>query len=64
MRTRRDRSDRVPKPREGGDPDALPHALTFFLSAAERRAVLRALRRFERDRARALLRALGIEIKR
>jgi len=38
-------------------PDArdLPHALTFFLTARERAAVLRALRRVHHDRGRALL---------
>lgn len=38
----------------------LPWALTFFLSADERRRVLRALRRLHTDRSRALLLALGI----
>ena len=38
----------------------LPHALTFFLTEDERRKVLRRLRRIDRDRARALLKALRI----
>lgn len=46
-------------------PDSLPHPLTFFLTAPERRAVLRALRRHHKtrttpDRSRALCIALGI----
>ena len=46
-------------------PDSLPHPLTFFLTAAERRAVLRALRtrhktRTTLARSRALCLALGI----
>jgi len=40
--------------------DRLPHALTFFLTEDERRKVLRRLRRIDKDRARALLRALRI----
>lgn len=52
------------------DPETLPHALTFFLTRAERAAVLRALRAHARARgglvagkpwrAAALLGALGI----
>jgi hypothetical protein len=42
--------------------EALPYALTFFLSPAERREVLRALRRRHTDRARALCLALGVEV--
>lgn len=41
--------------------DDLPHALTFFLSSDERAAVLRALRRRDKDRSRALLRALRLD---
>jgi hypothetical protein len=33
----------------------LPHPITFFLSAGQRLDVLRALRRLDPDRARALL---------
>jgi hypothetical protein len=39
----------------------LPRALTFFLTEAQRAAVLCALRRRDSDRSRALLRALRIE---
>lgn len=44
-------------------PDAgdLPHPLTFFLSADDRALVLRALRRRDRHRSTALLRALRID---
>jgi len=38
----------------------LPHALTLFLTRDQRRAVLRRLREVDKDRARALLRALGV----
>ncbi|MCL4220142.1 MAG: hypothetical protein KJZ65_02110 [Phycisphaerales bacterium] len=41
--------------------DHLPHALTFFLTAGQRRAVLQTLRAHHARRAEALLRALGIE---
>lgn len=46
-------------------PDSLPHPLTFFLTAGERRAVLRALRKRHKTRttlarSRALCIALGI----
>lgn len=34
--------------------------LVFFVSASERRLIVRALRRLDRDRARALLRVLGL----
>lgn len=40
---------------------SLPHALTFFLTEDERREVLRKLRRIDKDRARALLRALRLD---
>lgn len=62
MRTRRECKGCVPAPREGVDAAGLPHALTFFVSAEDRRAVLAKLRRIEKDRARALLRALKIDI--
>ncbi|MEM9065884.1 MAG: hypothetical protein AAGB51_10390 [Planctomycetota bacterium] len=42
------------------DRDHLPHPVTFFLTESERRRVLKKLRRIDRDRARALLVALGI----
>lgn len=41
--------------------DGLAHPLTLFLTEAERSRVLAALRRFHRDRVRALLKALGVE---
>lgn len=52
---------RVPEPGTPVRSDDLPHALTFFLTKAQRRAVLRALGRHGRDRAVALLRALGLD---
>ncbi|KAA0215902.1 MAG: hypothetical protein DYG94_07030 [Leptolyngbya sp. PLA3] len=42
-------------------PEQLPHALTFFLNAGQRQAVLKALQRHHARRVDALLRALGIE---
>lgn len=42
-------------------PGELPDAITFFVTRAERNAALRALRAIDRDRGRALLRALGID---
>lgn len=55
--------DRVPpQPRPPAPGGSLPRALTFFLSAGERGAVLRALRRRSGHgrREEALLEALGI----
>jgi len=49
-----------PSPAPAPDPNALPRPLTFFLSGAERKAVLRALRATHTDRRLALLRALSI----
>ena len=42
----------------------LPHALTFFLTVAQRRAVLASLRRLHRSRETALLRALDLDPER
>jgi len=41
--------------------DRQPHPLTFFLTVAERREVLRALRTRDADRRTALLRALNLK---
>ncbi|MFG0275081.1 MAG: hypothetical protein ACF8QF_08490 [Phycisphaerales bacterium] len=41
----------------------LPHPVTFYLTAEERRALLKKLRRHDADRTRALLAALKIERK-
>lgn len=41
--------------------EELPHALTFFVTAAQRRAVLVRLRALHARRVEALLQALGIE---
>ncbi len=49
------------KPMPAPNPDTLPSAVTFFLTAGQRREVVRALRAIDRDRARALLLALGIK---
>ncbi|MFG0326939.1 MAG: hypothetical protein ACF8SC_06695 [Phycisphaerales bacterium JB037] len=49
----------VPVPREARE-SALPYPLTFFLSAGERRRVLKKLDAFDEPRERALLLALGV----
>ena len=48
-----------PAPRAAAPREALPHALTFFLTGAQRSRVLARLSRVHRDRATALLIALG-----
>lgn len=59
MRTRKhDRTVPIPAPDPG--PDQQPATLTFFLSLAEREAVLAALRTRHRSRRVALLRALRL----
>ena len=50
----------VPQPIKPTPVAHMPRPLTFFLSAKERTAVLRALRTFDQDRAIALLQALSI----
>lgn len=40
---------------------AAPSSVTFFVTAAQRRAILARLRKVHRDRAAALLAALGID---
>ncbi|MCA9289407.1 MAG: hypothetical protein KDA05_12515 [Phycisphaerales bacterium] len=51
----------MPAPLEPVNRPVLPHALTFFLTVAQRRAVLKSLRHLHRSRETALLRALDIE---
>ncbi len=51
---------RVPRPAPPPEPGELPRTLTFALTADERAAVLRVLRRYDSDRALALRMALGI----
>lgn len=48
----------------GVDEDRLPHALTVFVTAGERRRVLKRLRREHADRRVALLRLLGVTAER
>ncbi len=50
----------VPQPQLPTPMTQMSRPLTFFLSAKERTAVLRALRTFDQDRAIALLQALSI----
>ncbi|MEM0982366.1 MAG: hypothetical protein AAGI17_00285 [Planctomycetota bacterium] len=54
--------DRVPKPKPDTEPADARVGLTFFLTAQERTAVLRVLRRHHKTRSCALLLALGLEI--
>lgn len=52
-------SRRPPPPARGPSVDSLPASLTFFLTAAQRAAVLERLADVHTDRAVALIRALG-----
>jgi hypothetical protein len=63
MRTRRRSTVAPPSPVPAPPPvpERLPASLTFFLTGAQRRAVLERLARIHRDRARALLDALRID---
>lgn len=56
-------NQRLSKPVLETHTDELPTALTFFLTRAQRTHVLRSLRAFDTDRAKALLIALGTESK-
>jgi len=51
--------DALPIPRNEAHSGTLPSALTFFVSRAQRAAILRALKQLSDDRSRALLIALG-----
>lgn len=53
--------DPPPEPAPPPEPDAMPQPVTFFLTAAQRRAVLSALRSVDDDRTTALLRVTGVE---
>jgi hypothetical protein len=52
-----------PVPATPPEAGRMPHGLTFFLESRERARVLRALRRFDRDRRTALLRALRVRVR-
>lgn len=49
-----------PQPHPPPNPEALPHPITFFTTARERSAILKALRRLAPDRRTALCKSLGI----
>ena len=49
----------LPKPIPETNTGTLPSALTFFVTRAQRNAILRTLKRLSDDRSRALLIALG-----
>jgi hypothetical protein len=57
------RPDDPPRPVRAPPPDALPSSVTFFVTAAQRRALLARLREIHHDRAAALFAALGIDPK-
>lgn len=48
-------------PGRPAEPNDTPYPLTFFLRARQRVRVLAALRPLDADRARALLKALGLD---
>ena len=52
---------RVPTPAAPPDAGTVPASITFFLPAAQRRAVLAALKEHHSDRTAALLAALRIK---
>lgn len=60
MKTPRPTPAVPPAPEPPPAPGLMPASLTFFLTGAQRRAVLERLARIHRDRARALLGALRI----
>ena len=60
MNHRRPGHDDVPAPTTPSSEHELRDGVTFFVTRAERRALLVALRAIDRDRSRALLRALGL----
>lgn len=49
----------LPEPRPETSTGSLPSALTFFVTRAQRNAILRTLKRLSDDRSRALLIVLG-----
>lgn len=58
--TTRPRTASPPRPAPPPPLGRLPASLTFFLTASQRAGVLRALSALDRDRAAALLKALGL----
>ena len=59
---RRKTSRESAPPRQAGLVDDLPYAVTFFLTAGERREVLHKLRALDADRVTALKKALGVSV--
>lgn len=51
---------RLPQPSEERSTDALPAALTFFVTRGQRGAICAALQRIDHDRNAALLTALNL----
>jgi hypothetical protein len=60
MTTRHARGERPGPPATPPSEDTLPFPVTFFVTAGQRRAILRRLRRVDPNRTRALLRALRV----
>lgn len=50
---------RVPRPKRAPSASELPHALTFFLTSAQRSEVVRVLGRGHTDRSAALLKLIS-----
>jgi hypothetical protein len=57
----REPTDPLIGPKDPIPEQELPHALVFFLTREQRRAVLGALKQLHASRAIALLRALGVD---
>ncbi len=58
--TKSKHADEIAQPIKEQSTESLPSALTFFLHAHQRRALLKALRAYSNDRSQAILIALGI----
>ena len=55
-----DTSAEIKPPKREHDTDSLPSAVTFFMDASQRKALLNALKRFSNNRSNAILIALDI----
>ncbi len=61
MGIEQDKNEQVPQPIQNENTDALPSALTFFITRSERRELIRALNKLSPRRGDALKIALGIK---
>jgi len=57
---RRTESNELGKPKQEMNTDALPIAVTFFLTVSQRRLLLQSLKAYSDQRSRAILIALGL----